>query len=375
MTTVSLGDVLSKPVALGWAEAVAVMEELCTVLARNGGPGAAIPDPIHILLTADGAVTIRSDAGAASQQTTPGRLLHTLLASSDAPSPLRLFVSVAISSDRYDSVGTFGEALAYYEVPGRGQLIQAAYQRSAAPLVPVAATPLPVPELPRQASPVKAARPKVPTWAFAAGAAMLGASAVALWFSGVAPSRPGDAATPRDAAAVAEIAAVEKQDRARGTGGRDSASDARQGSLTNGGRRRSPADDGPRVRLTDNGGFFPNPSVSAGAVATSTPAPSDGAEPSGETIYSSASPDVQPPVPISPLPSILLNPRLESTGTIELLVNEEGNVAHVRLVSEPSRMQPMMLLSAAKTWTFRPALRDGRAVKFRLQVKVPSTLP
>ena len=38
-------------------------------------------------------------------------------------------------------------------------------------------------------------------------------------------------------------------------------------------------------------------------------------------------------------------------------------------------VQPVMLLSAAKTWTFRPALRDGRPVKFRLRITVPSTLP
>jgi len=35
----------------------------------------------------------------------------------------------------------------------------------------------------------------------------------------------------------------------------------------------------------------------------------------------------------------------------------------------------LMLLSAAKTWTFRPALRDGRPVKFRLRITVPSTNP
>ena len=84
---------------------------------------------------------------------------------------------------------------------------------------------------------------------------------------------------------------------------------------------------------------------------------------------------MEPPVAISPLPATGLNPTLESTGTIELLVNEEGNVANVRLVSSPSRMQPMMLLSAAKTWKFRPAVRDGRPVKYRLRINVPATLP
>ena len=102
MTSVSLGDMLNRQVALGWAEAVAIIAELCTVLTRDGGPGAQIPDPTQILLTADGTVTIRSDGRGASPGTTPGRLLHTLLASSAAP---RLAAAAANAH-----VGTFGRA-------------------------------------------------------------------------------------------------------------------------------------------------------------------------------------------------------------------------------------------------------------------------
>lgn len=373
MASVSLGDMLNRQIALSWAEAVAIVAELCTVLVRDGGAGAAIPDPMQILLTADGVVTIRSDSRAAAQHTTPGRLLHTLLASSDAPSPLRLFVSVAVSSDRYDSVGAFGEALTYYEVPGRGPLIQAAYQRSVAAPITAGVAPPPVPEPTRHAPAAKTAQPKVPIWAFAVGAATLGAAAVALWFSGVVPST-GDAANSGTETAEAEVAVVEKT-AARGVSGRDSSSDARQPSSTDASARRSPADAGPRVRLTDKSGYFPNTAASPNPVGNPATAPPAGAEPSGETIYSSASADVDPPIPISPLPVTGLNPNVESIGTIELVINEEGNVDRVRLISQPTRMQPLMLLSAAKAWTFRPALRDGRPVKFRLRVKVPASAP
>ena len=75
---------------------------------------------------------------------------------------------------------------------------------------------------------------------------------------------------------------------------------------------------------------------------------------------------MDPPIPISPLPVTGLNPNVESIGTIELVINEEGNGDRVRLISQPTRMQPLMLLSAAKAAAFRPALRDGRPVKFRL---------
>lgn len=384
MTSVSLGDVLSRPVAIGWAEAVAVIGELCTVLAQDGGP---MPDPTDILLTSDGAVTIRSGGPGASRGTTPGRLLHTLLASSDAPSPLRLFVSVAISSDRYDSIGAFGEALAYYEASGRGPLIQAVYQRSAASIagaiVPGAATPLPVPDLPKKASPVQSDRPKVPAWAFAAGAALLGGVGVALWFYAVTPSPHAGAATPGGESAAVDIpvaglgapVAERKADAAGSAAGPNSASDARQWASADGSPQGSPADGGPRVRLTDKSGFVPNAGGSPAGGRASRAAPPGGAEPFAEPIYSSASSGVRPPVPISALPSFVGNGTLDPTGIIELLINEEGRVVHVQLVSEPTRVQPMMLLSAAKTWTFRPALRDGRPVTFRMRIKVPSTLP
>ena len=43
-----------------------------------------------------------------------------------------------------------------------------------------------------------------------------------------------------------------------------------------------------------------------------------------------------------------------------------GLVEQVRLVSTPVRLADMTLLSAAKTWRFHPAQKDGRAVKYRL---------
>jgi hypothetical protein len=377
MTTVSLGDLLLRQVALDWTEAVAVVAELCTVLTRDGGPDAPIPDPMLILLTAAGTVTIRSDGGGRSQRTTPGRLLHTLLASSDAPSSLRLFVSVGVSSDRYDSAAAFGEALAYYEAGGRAPLIQAAYQRGLTGSgVQAAGTPISV-GLPEKASPPRRERQDVPTWAVAAGAAIVaGGVGVALWFFAVAPSARRASATPDELTMVADVPVVgRKAVETPGAGAPDSSPEARQRTSKDGSPLESPADNGPRVQLRDKSGYVPDSAVSPNGARTSTTAPREGPEPPGEPVYSSTSSDVQPPVPISALPPTGRYPNQDSTGIIELLVNEDGHVAHVRLVSYPSRVQPLMLLSAAKTWTFRPALRDGRPVKFRLRITVPSTLP
>ena len=51
---------------------------------------------------------------------------------------------------------------------------------------------------------------------------------------------------------------------------------------------------------------------------------------------------------------------------IELVVSAEGTVERARFLVPPRRMPDMMLLSNAKTWTFNPALKDGRPVRSRL---------
>ena len=51
---------------------------------------------------------------------------------------------------------------------------------------------------------------------------------------------------------------------------------------------------------------------------------------------------------------------------IELVVSAEGTVERARFLVPPRRMPDMMLLSNAKTWTFNPALKDGRPVRSRV---------
>jgi outer membrane biosynthesis protein TonB len=50
---------------------------------------------------------------------------------------------------------------------------------------------------------------------------------------------------------------------------------------------------------------------------------------------------------------------------MEIVVSATGEVERVRLVNGPTRMPDMMLLSAAKSWRFRPALKDGEPVRYR----------
>jgi len=79
-------------------------------------------------------------------------------------------------------------------------------------------------------------------------------------------------------------------------------------------------------------------------------------------------------------PAMLLRPVLPATpppdvppdqiGTLELVVDEYGDVEHVRLLSPANRFHERMLVSHAKTWKFRPAIRDGQPVKYRTVIRL-----
>jgi hypothetical protein len=57
-------------------------------------------------------------------------------------------------------------------------------------------------------------------------------------------------------------------------------------------------------------------------------------------------------------------------GRLDILVLEDGSVGEVRLRPDSNRLQDRMLVSAAKAWQFRPATRNGRAVKYRLLIPI-----
>jgi hypothetical protein len=85
--------------------------------------------------------------------------------------------------------------------------------------------------------------------------------------------------------------------------------------------------------------------------------------------YSSDDVDVEPPVALRPqLPP---EPKVggELSGPhIELLIDQRGHVARVRLASPGPTVNDRMLLAAARTWEFRPATRAGHAVPYILRV-------
>ena len=54
----------------------------------------------------------------------------------------------------------------------------------------------------------------------------------------------------------------------------------------------------------------------------------------------------------------------QSPGIVEAIISESGEVEKVRLVSPPQSIHQSMILSAIKTRRFRPARKDGTAVRY-----------
>jgi TonB family protein len=83
------------------------------------------------------------------------------------------------------------------------------------------------------------------------------------------------------------------------------------------------------------------------------------------------------PVPVSrQLPGWFPNNverQLTFAGVIELVVSEEGKVLSATIEKSVNTRYDALLLDAAKSWTFKPATRDGAPVKFRYQMAVNLT--
>jgi hypothetical protein len=91
-----------------------------------------------------------------------------------------------------------------------------------------------------------------------------------------------------------------------------------------------------------------------------------------DNVYSSRDAAVLPPVLVRPVLPKDPPPGVPDAdiGTIEILVNEQGDVQQVKLVSPANRFPEKMLVSAAKMWKFRPAFKDGHPVRYLARVRL-----
>ena len=102
------------------------------------------------------------------------------------------------------------------------------------------------------------------------------------------------------------------------------------------------------------------------APAAAPPASQPTAAVVDDTIYSAADRDVIPPQTDERLPGPTISSWNTRTNAMEVIVSQTGAVERVRLVTPPQRMPDMFALSRAKVWMFKPAMKDGRPVRYRL---------
>lgn len=62
--------------------------------------------------------------------------------------------------------------------------------------------------------------------------------------------------------------------------------------------------------------------------------------------------------------------RVELRGVLLVVINERGTVDSAKLDKPLSPYYDSLLLNAAKTWRFRPATKDGQAVKYQREVEI-----
>jgi hypothetical protein len=428
---VSLAELRSLGVRIESHEAVAVIEALCERMIESTEPvGAAGLDASAIFIHRSGEVTAASGGphNPSAVIQCLGQILSEILP--DDPQDDFLFLRVRVvtrataSPPAYASLQELSQTLACYERPDRTRVIQEVYERwqdrhrqptgaghlvaPVKPLVAAIAATLPIPHL----------RPAVA----ALGLAALGVGVWTLWparpeetrqavgSSSVARGTPLPVATASQSTAVPAIPPTTS--RAGGNGVEVAITEARReaGPLVPA-RRPPPLVIRSRGLATAAGAApvssspasepatapaEPPPSVPApAAISTSAPpalvAPDASSPPdTGRTgpadevrvpdlaTYSASDRDVIPPAVL--YSQLLGPPRVavvrEDLAAIEVLVGENGTVESVKATDRPRNIGESILLanslSTAKAWRFRPALRDGRPVKYRLIVALAS---
>jgi len=380
---VSVADLLSRRVALHWYESVAIVAGLCSALVDDHAT--AIPTAGDVVLSQDGAIVIGGRSRNADPVALP-RLLHKLLASNPPPMPLRLLVLNTISSDGDKSPAAFGQALAYFERPGREEMILSVRQRCLE-------TPIPEPgsvpsedieELVVEATPEPPSRPtRRRGRSVAAGLLVCASIAIVL----VAAGRQSGSSSDRPGA-LAGIVAHAKEAGRQLAHGLASALSFDANAPQEVAQTLPPAEAAsPRPKSARPKKLAVGPSAPVASAASLA----DDVELDAHVTSISAVNEQETIAPIevneeAPVfytedteaqltPPRLLDPvRLPSwaqtdgnmLSRIELDINDSGIVERVRMVSPAMRLTDMMILSAAKMWIFEPATKDGRAVPYRL---------
>jgi hypothetical protein len=401
----NLADVLHDDFAHSWQEAVAIVQQLASQLP----PGQTAPPLEYVTIADDGTLMVDVVGGTSTEPVSAlAALLQRLLAGTQAPAQLlKLAAEHASTARGHATVASFMRALGFFERPGRNNDLIALAGRLAA-FVP----PQPEAELERLRQKLASSpdQPVASRFSFrrpgrrvviAAGLILLLLASVGLvalsggnaarrsltsvltgaldhagdklshvLSSGEAPVSSATAETPptpvRASAAARPVRPFPRK-RSEGAPERLPASILSETSPeTNRLEEGSRALPAMQPRISGESFELPTP-VKSTPVMTTDDSSSDTA---GEKpVYSSADAAVRPPALMRPQLPTLPAPTAR-TSYYEILVDENGAAASVKVISPVRRYYDGMLVAAAKAWTFKPAVRDGRPVKYWIRVPI-----
>lgn len=372
-----LASLLRWNTPLAWFEAVAITRELCAVLlATRAVEGGGALTPADVTITPTGGVEVSEDTGQGLPAVAEvARVLLALLEDAESlPVQLRLLALEEVSpSPAPLTLREWSSQLGAFERPGRQRAIRDVYERFA--LLRARGTGVP----PGLVTPLKPAATKPRWWrnrrvqkVAVSGLVIVGSGLAAVWmWTVILPilsserDRPG---TKVDAAGSGESAAASAQ-RIRAAAFRIwGAADASREVSGTGAEIPARAivvvipAELPLGVPSDIAELLPSPD----APTAGLPAPLD------HTVYSATEATVVPPALVRPrLPSRSSAGVLdENLPHVELVVSASGAVESVRLVTKPTDVISAMMLSAIKTWQFKPAERDGRPVRCRIVLRL-----
>jgi TonB family protein len=370
---------------LHWHEAVAVVAETAAILLARGIT--SVPDASSVVLAPDGRLHVL-DEGPPSPA--PGQrlggMLDLLLSSSASPPELRRMVNESMADPpAFAKIEEFADALAFFERPGRQELLAAVAERaSEAELDARANTELERLEArartqPRkteargQEAPPRNNRKRVVL--LFAGSLIVSVTAGAILglraIDSEARERGGPATlTERVRARVDRIAAKGLEAMGLRTPTPPTSAPPvveSQPRVAPRSSRRTPRTVPETISVKElKGGRV---SITPPAITPESPAPPIVRD---EAVYTVDARDVEPAMLMRPqMPSRSpANATSEEIGILEIVVSATGAVEQVRLVSATSRFQDRMIVAAAKAWMFEPAMKNGQPVRFRTRIRI-----
>lgn len=125
----------------------------------------------------------------------------------------------------------------------------------------------------------------------------------------------------------------------------------------------------------------PTPAAATASTAAAGSAPTPSAAPSSASsaarkpeIYTAEASDVIEPVVVRqempPYPGRVTN---NLHGIVEVVIDETGKVETASMLQPVDPRYNRLVLSAARTWVYRPARRDGAPVKYRKRIQIAVT--